>query len=288
MEIFPQLIVNSLISTALYALIALPFGLLYNTNKFFDLSFGGVAIVAGYSVFYFAGVAQMPVIVAVLIAMAVAIGVALACYRGIYLPLRKRKAKNLVLLIATLGVSIVIEAVLAMLFTSRFQDPSRYLGEVKTFSVLGGTFTALHAWLFVGVIVIALLLYWFLSRTKFGKAVKAVADDEEVARTIGIPTRKVILLVVAIAAAIGALAGIASGFDTGLLPTLGLRLLLKGIIAAIIGGSNTVFGPLAGAAILGFAENMGIAVIPGEWKDAIAFGLLILFLIFRPKGLFKG
>ena len=88
-----------------------------------------------------------------------------------------------------------------------------------------------------------------------------------------------------IGSAIAGLAGILVGFDTGIEPTMGLGLLLKGVIASIVGGIGNIYGGVLGAFLLGFVENFGIWKISGEWKDAIAFGLLIVFLIFRPRGI---
>ncbi|MCX6715691.1 MAG: branched-chain amino acid ABC transporter permease, partial [Candidatus Taylorbacteria bacterium] len=123
--------------------------------------------------------------------------------------------------------------------------------------------------------------------TMFGKAVKAVGDDEEVAKIVGINTPRIIGWVFGIGSAIAGLAGILVGFDTGIEPTMGLSLLLKGVIASIIGGIGNVYGGVLGAFLLGFIENFGIWKISGEWKDAIAFAVLILFLLFRPQGILR-
>ena len=128
-------------------------------------------------------------------------------------------------------------------------------------------------------------LVLLLKYTMFGKAIKAVSDDEEVAKIVGINTNKIISYVFFIGSAIAGLGGILVGFDTGIEPTMGFALLLKGVIAAIIGGVGSIYGALIGAFLLGFVENFGIWQISGEWKDAIAFILLILFLIFRPRGI---
>jgi len=77
------------------------------------------------------------------------------------------------------------------------------------------------------------------------------------------------------------------GFDTGIEPTMGMSLLLKGVIASIIGGVGNIYGGVLGAFLLGFVENFGIWKLSGEWKDAIAFCLLIIFLVVRPKGIIK-
>jgi len=126
-----------------------------------------------------------------------------------------------------------------------------------------------------------------LKKTMFGKAVSAVADDEEVAKIVGINTNKIIGMVFFIGSMIAGLAGIFVGFDTGIEPTMGMSLLLKGVIASIIGGIGNIYGGVLGAFLLGFVENFGIWKISGEWKDAIAFGLLIIFLLFRPSGILK-
>jgi branched-chain amino acid transport system permease protein len=108
-----------------------------------------------------------------------------------------------------------------------------------------------------------------------------------VAKIVGINTKKVIGWVFVIGSAIAGLAGILIGFDTGIEPTMGMSLLLKGVIASIIGGIGNVYGGVLGAFFLGFIENFGIWKISGEWKDAIAFGVLIIFLLFRPQGILR-
>jgi branched-subunit amino acid ABC-type transport system permease component len=106
-----------------------------------------------------------------------------------------------------------------------------------------------------------------------------------VARIIGLNTDKINGYVFFIGSALAGFAGILVGFDTGIEPTMGLGLLLKGVIVSIIGGVGNIYGGVLGAFLLGFVENFGIWKISGEWKDAIAFALLIVFLIFRPQGI---
>ena len=130
-------------------------------------------------------------------------------------------------------------------------------------------------------------LAFLLRYTRFGRAVRAISDDEEVAKIVGLNTSKIVAGVFFIGSAVAGLAGILVGFDTGLEPTMGLSLLLKGVIAAIVGGVGNVYGGVLGALLLGFVENFGIWKISGEWKDAIAFGLLLVFLLFRPRGILQ-
>ncbi len=191
------------------------------------------------------------------------------------------------MLIASLGVFTALQAVIAIFFTSQFQTlPSDLFGK-GVFHIGGGVVTSVQIAIFVLALVIMSTLAWFLYKTMFGKAIRAISDDEEVARIVGIDTEKVIGRVFFIGSAIAGLAGILVGFDTGITPTMGFSLLLKGVIAAIVGGVGNVFGGVAGALLLGTVENFGIWYISGEWKDAIAFTLLTIFLIFRPQGIFN-
>ncbi len=287
MSILPQLIANSLIAAGTYALIALGFNLIYATTKFFNLAHGAMAAVGGYTVFFllqtFTGTS---VILAVLIGVFFAGLLGYVLDRIVYRELRKRKASNAVLLVASLGAFTVIQAVIAMLFTSQFQTLSNAVSE-NVFTVWGASITETQLIIMMSVVVLMFGLVLLLKKTLFGKAVRAVSDDEEVAKIVGINTEKIIGKVFFIGSAIAGLAGILVGFDTGIQPTMGLSLLLKGVIASIVGGIGSVYGAVLGALLLGFAENFGIWKISGEWKDAIAFILLIIFLIARPSGIIK-
>lgn len=285
MEIVPQLILNSIIAGSIYALISLGFNLIYGTTKFFNLAHGVMAAIGGYAVFYFAKTLDLNIYFAVIFGVALAGIIGYGLDKFIYLPLRKRKASNMVLLVASLGAMTALQAIIAILFTSRFKTLSQNIGTQKLFEVLGGVITQTQLIIMFVTVLTTAGLVLLLYKTQFGKAVRAISDDEEVARIVGINTNKIIGYVFFIGSALAGLAGILVGFDTGIEPTMGLGLLLKGVIASIIGGAGNIYGGVLGAFLLGFVENFGIWKISGEWKDAIAFTLLIVFLIFRPRGI---
>ncbi len=285
MEILPQLILNSIIAGAIYALIALGFNLIYGATKFFNLTHGVMATVGGYAVFYFAKTLGWDLYLAVIIGILIAGLAGYGLDKFVYLPLRKRKASNMVLLVASLGAVTAIQAIIAILFTSQFQTLSGNMSTQKIYEIAGGVITQTQVVILISGIAIMVGLALLLKYTSFGKAIKAISDDEEMAKIVGINTNKIIGFVFFIGSAIAGLAGILVGFDTGIEPTMGFGLLLKGVIAAIVGGVGSIYGGVLGAFLLGFVENFGIWKISGEWKDAIAFGLLIVFLIFRPRGI---
>ena len=287
MEILPQLIVNSIIAGAIYSMIALGFNLIYGTAKFFDLGYGALTAVGGYAVFYFYKTLGLDLYVSVILGLIIAGCIGYLIYRFVYTPLRARKSSSMVLLVASLGAFTMLQAFIAILFTSQFQTLSRNAGTEQVFNLFGGVITQTQLIILILGVLIMMGLGVALKYTMLGKVVKAVADDEEVSQIVGINTSKIIGWVFFIGSAIAGLAGILIGFDTGIEPTMGFSLLLKGVIACIIGGIGNVYGGFLGAFLLGFIENFGIWKISGEWKDAIAFVVLIIFLLFRPKGILR-
>ena len=138
----------------------------------------------------------------------------------------------------------------------------------------------------IGVALAGFAALWLLLRkTAFGKAVRAISDDEEVAKVVGINTAVVISVVFFIGAMYAAMGGLLSGHDTAIQPRMGLLLLLKGWIASVVGGIGSLYGAIVGGFALGVIEQFGIWDLAGEWRDAISFVLLILFLSFWPRGI---
>ncbi len=286
MSIIPQLIVNSIIAGSIYSLVVLGFNLIYGTTKFFNLAHGVLTAVGGYTVFYVSQKLGWHIVVGIILGVLVSGLIGYLLDKGIFLQLRKRKASSMVLLVAALGIMTALQAIIAILFTSQFQTLSSGM-ETKVYDIFGGVITNIQLVILISVIIIMFGLGILLKYTKFGKAVRAVSDDETVAKIVGINTDKVISAIFVIGSAIAGYAGIMVGLDTGIEPTMGLSLLLKGVIAAIIGGVGSIYGGVLGAFVLAFIENFGIWKISGEWKDAIAFGVLLIFLLFRPQGIVK-
>ena len=285
MDILPQLILNSIIAGAIYSMVALGFNLIYGTVKFFDLGYGALAAVGGYAVFFFYKKLGLDPYLSIVLGILIAGCIGYVINKLVYQKLRERKASNMVLLVASLGVLTVLQAIIAILFSSQFQTLS--IGSSKVFEISGAVITQIQLIILLSGLAIMILLAVLLKKTLFGKAIKAIADDEEVSKIVGINTNKIIGSVFFIGSMIAGLAGILIGFDTGIEPTMGLTLLLKGVIASIIGGIGNIYGGVLGAFLLGFVENFGIWKISGEWKDAIAFALLIIFLLFRPQGILR-
>jgi branched-subunit amino acid ABC-type transport system permease component len=129
-------------------------------------------------------------------------------------------------------------------------------------------------------------LYLLLRYTKLGKAIRAVADGVSLAEISGINSNLVISAVFAISSALAAASGALIGMDTNLQPTMGFIITVKAFAAVVLGGLGNLYGAIAGAFLIGIAENLGVWYIQPVWKDSIAYGILILALFFRPSGIF--
>ena len=210
--------------------------------------------------------------------------VSLALYRGLYIYMRRRARSPLIMLVASLGILLALTAFTTIIFQSAPRPLPEAFGSTPW--QISGAFIKPFNVFTIGVAIVGFFaLILFLKRTSFGKAVRAIGDDEEVSKVVGINTTVVIAIVFFIGAVYASLAGILTGHDTAIQPRMGLLLLLKGWIASVIGGIGNLYGAIVGGFVLGMIEQFGIWDLAGEWKDAISFILLILFLAFWPKGL---
>ena len=208
----------------------------------------------------------------------------LALYRGLYVYMRERARSPLIMLVASLGILLAITALIVIVFQSAPRPLPDAFGSTP-WNIAGARIKGFNVFA-VGVALAGFAGMWFLLKmTSFGRAVRAIGDDEEVSKVVGINTTVIIAAVFFIGAVYAAMAGILTGHDTAVQPRMGLLLLLKGWIASVVGGIGNIYGAIVGGFVLGLVEQFGIWDLAGEWKDAISFVLLILFLSFWPQGL---
>lgn len=280
-----QIILNSLINGSYYALLALSFNLLLGTVKFFDVSFGVRALLGSYVVFALIKGTSLPVALAALIGVAVSLLIGVLSEKLVFYPLKKKKASFLVSLIASFGLFIVLGALVFIFFGSQFQTLS-YGWISETVNVGLGALTHFHV-IFVASAPLVFLLTWlFLKKSRYGEAVRAVGDNEELAEISGINVKNIRMLVYLISGLIAVWVTIFLLFETGLDPTQGFKIILKTIIASIIGGVGSPAGGFVAGYFLGTIENFAGWYLGVTWVDLVSFLLLILFLNFRPEGIF--
>jgi branched-chain amino acid transport system permease protein len=285
MGIFAQLTVNGLIAGSIYALVASGFSMIYGTNKFMHFGHGVSVAVGGYILYTLFSILGLSFYLAVISTLALSGLFGFGIYRLIYLPLQNKMASNVVLLIASIGILILFQNVIQAIFGSDVKIIG-YLDVVQGLNLFGAVITPLQ--IFIVIVSIALFfgLWFFTKKTRLGRNMRAVADNKELAGIVGINYRRVADYSFIIGSVLAGVAGILIGLEQNLAPTMGTTLIIKGFTGAVIGGITSVPASVLGSYILGLAENYGIWFLPSGFKDAIAFVLLFVFLLFRPHGLF--
>ncbi len=285
MDLLLQLLATGLVVGSLYALCALGWGLIYGTTLHFHVAHGAVFSLAAYFAYVGQKLLHLPLSVAVVGAILAAAAAGLLIDLLLYQQLERRGALRTSLFIASLGLLILIENVLAIVFTP---DPMRLdIGVLDTSLVIGPVFlTYLHVLTVVLAVAGYLALMLFLKRSRWGQAIRAVSSSPEMARTVGIDLKRVHLLTYAIGSALAAPAGILVAMDVGAEPFRGTRFVLLASVAVIMGGIGSIPGAMLGGLFLGLLENVGIWQLPSEWQSAISFGVFLLFIVLRPRGFF--
>lgn len=279
-----QLLLNGIIIGSIYALIALGFTIIYRTVKFFNFAHGIVYASGAYFAYSLIISLHINTALAFFLSIALASLLGISIDRYVFRPLRQRGASDLIFLLASFGVFVFLQNLIQLIYGA--QILSIRTGLIKEgHHFLGAIITDIQILILVIAIILMTTLWFFVQKTKLGKAMRAVSDDPIAANVIGINPEKIIMTSFALGSALAGAAGILISFETNIEPTMGFGALLKGIIAAIIGGIGSIPGAVLGGFFLGLAENLGIWKISAGWKDSISFGILIIFLLIRPWGI---
>ncbi|GAB3697625.1 branched-chain amino acid ABC transporter permease [Mariniluteicoccus flavus] len=309
MDLFFQQLINGLSLGALYALIAVGYTVVYGIVQLINFAHGEIFMIGAFGAFttwFVMGKPQrmsIPVAILVLLAMIIggmlaAIATALITERFAYRPLRN--APRLAPLISAIGISIFLQEIVRLGYgmIPGFPDAKRAIpfpaiDGISGRAVTMGNVHIEHSAIFTlaALAVCTAFLWWFVNRTKMGRAMQATSQDPDTARLMGINVDKVIMVAFAVGAALAAVAGVAHGLRYSNIDfKMGFISGLKAFSAAVLGGIGNINGAVVGGLVLGVVEVFATTFIPGQfgssaWKDVWAFIILILVLVFRPQGL---
>ncbi len=320
-----KVMVPGFVTGSIYALGAIGVTLIFGILRFAHFAHGDMMTFGTYVSWVLAGALAamgvtlpIPLGFAVLpVSMAITAVLALGLDRFFYAPLRARGAKPVTLLIASIGVTMMLQGLIRLVFGSSTHD--FFVGnEEKTIyrvdlSAIGGTrpfvISQPQLFLFVVTAIAVLALYYFLTRSRTGKAMRAMADNPDLAQVSGINTQRVVVFTWLIAGVLTALAGTMLALDVNLRPDLAFNIILPIFAAAIVGGLGNVYGAVAGGMLIGFSEALAVfnwtavlrpfwpggfpalpdlTLVPTEYKLSVAFVILVITLLVRPTGIFKG
>ena len=282
-----QQLVNGLSLGALYALFALGFTLIFGVLGVINLSHGAIFMVGAYAGVEAVARLGLPLWVALPAAFAVAGLFGLVIDVLVLKPLRRRNAPHLIPMIATIGVGIALNNVVQGIFGA--QNIRFPAGTIPTDTMHVGDVgvTAIEIAIVVLSFALMAVLLIVIRRTQLGRALRAIAESPKAAYLVGIDVEGLFLLVSFVAAGLGGVAGVMIGlYSNAIFPLMGQPMLQKGVAVIILGGMGDIRGALLAGMFLGFAEVLSVAYVGSTMRDAVAFGLLFLILLVRPKGLF--
>jgi branched-chain amino acid transport system permease protein len=280
-----QLLVNGIVTGSALGVVAVSFALVYATTRIFHVAHAGVYTLGGYLAWSLAA-HGVPDPLALLGAMAGCTVLGAAIQHFLYARLERRGATHLIVLIASLGALAVIQNVIAAVYSSDIlQFSSAWAGRVF---VLGGGLRlngAQIATLALSLAAFAAVL-WFAHRTLLGKRIRAVASNPFLAEITRLEPRAVYVYVIAIASAVVCIPGVLVPLDLGLQPYGGITPLLTATIAMIAGGVGSLAGAFFLSIVIVVLQNLSLLVMPGEWSIGVTFFIFVVFMLFRPRGLF--
>jgi branched-chain amino acid transport system permease protein len=288
---FIQHLINGVSLGSIYALIALGYTMVYGILQLINFAHSEVYMVGAFAAYYTArllGIETTPgfgnLIILLIAAMAVCSILGVSIERLAYRPLRK--APKLNILITAIGVSLLLQYSAQILFGA---DPKVFptVLDDKTLFAAGEVELRLFDVTILGVALFFMTgLNWFVHHTKIGKAMRAVSANQVVASLMGIDTNRIVSMTFVIGSSLAGVGSVLVGMKYPKIdPLIGLLFGMKAFVAAVLGGIGNLMGAMLGGIIMGLSEEMVVAYISSTYRDAFAFGILIVILFFRQAGL---
>jgi len=284
MQQFFQVVFTGLSAGSLYMLVALGLVLIYRSTRVLNFAHGDIATVATFVAFS-ALSHKYSFFVAFGASLLVGAIVGIIFYFGVLVRAQREGVNLLGMVILTLGLALIIQGAVVWYWGAEPVSLPFPISDTKTYNVGGVIVSQLSLASLGAGIVGSLLLYLLVQKTRLGLAMRATSENVMAAQTLGIPTRRVLALSWGVAAALGVVAGIFLAPALLLDPFFMLDPFLKGFAAAVLGGLNSLPGAVVGALILGVAESLTGAYLAIQFKNTLAFVIIIVVLLVRPEGL---
>jgi branched-chain amino acid transport system permease protein len=279
-----QLLATGLVTGCALGVVAISFSLVYATTKIFHVAHAGIYTLGGYLAWSLV-LYGAPLLIAVLISVAACAALGALIQSQLYARLERRRATHLVVLIASLGALAVMQNIIAAVYTPDIlQFPIEWSSHMVSVGAIRLDYTQLLT-IFVSLAAYAGTML-FAHGTILGKRIRAVASNPMLADITRLQPQTVYVYVIAIASALVCLPGILVPLDLGLQPYNGVTPLLTATIAMIAGGVGSITGAFVLSVAIAVVQNLSLLVIPGEWSIGVTFFIFVIFMLFRPTGLF--
>jgi branched-chain amino acid transport system permease protein len=282
---FSQQMINGLSLGAIYALIALGYTMVYGIIKLINFAHGDIMMVGAYVGFFSITLLGTNIVVAMLVAMIFCAALGVIMEKIAYRPLRN--STRIAALITAIGLSLFLEYITVVILGPAQKVFPASAFPVKVYNIAGLSILNKQIFVFVSAVLLMLILQYIIKRTKTGKAMRAVSLDQEAAVLMGISVDRTISITFAIGSALAAAAGVMIGvYYQTINPLMGIIPGLKAFVAAVLGGIGLIPGAMVGGFVMGLLETMVSGYGNSLYRDAVAFGVLIIILLIKPTGLF--
>lgn len=282
MESLLQFLFSGMTVGAVYALVALGFTIIYNASDVVNFAQGEFVMLGGM-ITVFAHEAGLPLAFAAVLAILLTAAIGVVLNKLAIEPARGAPVVSIIII--TIGASILIRGASQLIFDKQLHRLPSFSGDAPI-HIGGATILPQSLWVIGGALLVFVGLWLFFTRTMVGKAVLATANNRLAAQLVGINTRAIMTLSFALSAAIGALAGVLATPITLVSYDVGVALALKGFAAAMLGGMGNPKGALVGGLLLGLFEALTAGYISSQYKEAVAFIVILAVLFAMPQGLF--
>jgi branched-chain amino acid transport system permease protein len=269
------------IAGSVYALTAFGFTIVYGTMRFFNLAHGSTYMIGAYMAYVFCVSLGLSLPVAIPFACFATMVVMMIFDWAVFRPLRQRHAHGWVIAICSFAVGLFIEPVISLIFGTDILS-IRQIGVSSIYEYKGVVITKNQIIILTVSIILMILLSLFLQKTSFGKAMRATANDPEMADAIGIDVNGIFMMAMVLGAGLAGAAGALVSLEVDMDPRMGHSALLKAIVASILGGIGNITGAMFGGFFLGIVENFGIWKIESTWKDGISLAIMMGFILLKP------
>ncbi|HEX6748086.1 MAG TPA: branched-chain amino acid ABC transporter permease [Longimicrobium sp.] len=281
--LFLQTIVNGWVTGCVYALLALGFGLIYNTTRVFHIAHGAVYAAAGYFIYTFLVVWKLPLSAASVLTVVAAGALGIGVEKAVHAPLHRRRASPSIHLLSSVGVYIVVVNLIALVYGNQ----TRVLGAEaqETFRVGELILTEVQVVAVIVFLSVFAALVVALRCSSWGRMLRAMRDDPELVSAAGIDPAHIRAVVFGVGSGVAAIASILLSLDAGLGPHMGLSAVLNAAVAVILGGLGVFESAVLGALALGTLQSLAVWQGGARWQEAVTFVMLLVVLLLRPEGL---
>ena len=280
---FQDILVSGLINGGVYALLAIGFSLIFGVARIVNIAHTAFYMLASYALYGMLVIGGVPLLLAIPLSVAAVVALSLVCYKLVIEPVRQHESA---VLIATIALALIFQESLLVSFGGSFLGIPNAVEGVTT---ILGVSVSYQRLIILAVVAVTLVATWYLlNRTRLGLAIRAAANDQEIANLMGMNVNRVAMYTVGISVALAAIAGVVVAPVFVVDPLMWLAPLVTMLAIVVLGGLGSLKGSLIGAFIIGYVEAITVFAVPsGSYlKGAVALSIMVLVLLIRPEGLF--